>query len=89
MKNENQIDPDTQGLEIDRLKTRTPASEHASCERCGDPLTGRKERFCSDACRMAVRRADQTRRIAAWLGSMEQAIAGLKDELLDETQVGR
>jgi hypothetical protein len=53
----------------------------ASCQHCGRPLTGRKERFCSDRCRMRVRRDDQSRRIAARLRSMEEAIEGLKDEL--------
>jgi len=33
-------------------ESRTTASGDHSCEQCGKPLSGRKERFCSDGCRM-------------------------------------
>jgi len=68
-------------------EARTTPFAGRSCEGCGKPLTGRKQHFCSDHCRMQARRAEQASRIAAWLGSMEEAIAGLKDELLNETKV--
>ena len=41
------------------LEGQTTASAGRSCAQCGCPLTGRKERFCSDACRMRRGRRDR------------------------------
>ena len=68
---------------------RTPASVGRFCECCGGQLKGRKKRFCSDRCRMRARRTDHFIRIASLVTAMENAVAALKDELLNETKVER
>jgi hypothetical protein len=63
------------------VQTRTTASAGQSCERCGRPLTGRKKRFCSDACRMRDRRDRERARIAELFGRLESDVAALREEL--------
>jgi predicted nucleic acid-binding Zn ribbon protein len=63
------------------LQGRTTASEGHSCERCQKPLSGRKERFCSDACRMAARRQLRALRVQQLLAELEAAVDGLRVEL--------
>lgn len=60
---------------------RTTASARPSCERCGKGLTGRKVRFCSDACRMAARRESQVSRVRELLEGLESGVAALRKEL--------
>lgn len=52
------------------------------CERCGKPLKGRKERFCSDACRMRVLRAVQRARFERRFKAIFTALHDLKREVL-------
>src|SRR5688500_3564307 len=53
------------------------------CRRCGNPVRGaRRNGFCSDACRMAVRREEQARRLAALLDTVENGLVALRRELL-------
>ena len=61
-------------------ETRTTASA-GHCERCRRPLTGRKQRYCSDGCRMAVRRETQATRIGELLTTIEESVAALRGEL--------
>lgn len=58
---------------------RTTASHGQSCVRCGRLLTGRKERFCSDRCRMASRRHEHTAKVSALLTTLQDALADLRD----------
>lgn len=72
---------ETAGAEDRGPEPRTTASGQASCERCGRPLTGRKERFCSDACRMAVRREQQQHRRMDLLNAIGAAVEELRADL--------
>jgi hypothetical protein len=56
------------------------------CEHCGRDLKGRKERFCSDACRMRQRRSRQTLRMTLHLNATEHHLAALKDLVLPSPQ---
>ena len=69
------------------VEHRTTASDGRFCEQCGRPLTGRKERWCSDRCRMRVRRADEAARQRELLGNMRQALSALEAELVPEVEV--
>jgi uncharacterized protein with Zn-ribbon domain DUF2116 len=74
------------GTEVQRpeyrtIEGRTTASETHSCEHCGEVLTGRKERFCSDRCRMKARRAKQQERVNELLTTIETAVSALRVEL--------
>ena len=60
---------------------RRSASEGRFCERCKGSLRGRKERFCSDACRMAARRERQSERLDHLLTQLAQVLADLRSEL--------
>lgn len=64
-----------------RQEGRTTASEGLSCQECGVLLTGRKERFCSDRCRMKARRAKQQERVNELLAAIETAVCALRGEL--------
>ncbi len=76
------------GMETGRvLEGRTTASEGPFCERCGQPLTGRQERFCSDRCRMWARRADEATRRRELLATMRQALSALEEELAPEVDL--
>lgn len=61
---------------------RTTAFAARSCGSCGRPLTGRKERFCSDRCRMRDRRQRERDRLAELLQRLENGLATLRVELL-------
>jgi hypothetical protein len=58
--------------------SRRSASEGPSCERCKRPLTGKKERFCSDACRMRLRRDNEATDFNGVLDLIEEAVAALR-----------
>jgi hypothetical protein len=73
--------PDVQGADVRGPETRTTAFLGQSCERCGVELTGRKTRFCSDRCRMAVRRERRAERIRERFLDVEQSLAALRDEV--------
>lgn len=73
--------PDELLLDDRGPEPRTTAFEGPTCEQCGHPLTGRKQRFCSDRCRMAVRRQVQVARIDALLSTIEASVAALRGEL--------
>ena len=71
--------------EVDRpVEPRTTASEGASCARCGVPLQGRKERFCSDRRRMRVRRERIDIRRRHLFSQLREVVAALEDELVGE-----
>ena len=44
---------DLTGLPVGTVKTMLHRATAKKCEACGKPLDGKKERFCSDACRIA------------------------------------
>jgi hypothetical protein len=81
MAHENQEGPAARPLDESGPEPRTTAFSSQSCERCQRPLTGRKERFCSDRCRMAVRRQSQTARVRRLLTAIEESVAALRGEL--------
>ena len=78
----NQTGPPAPSAKDSRPQPRTTASEEASCERCGRPLTGRKTQFCSDACRMRDRRDMARRRRLDLLDSISAAVKELRREVL-------
>ena len=82
MKNENQNDPDTSTLDVEALQPRTTASSGQSCEQCTRPLTGRKERFCSDRCRMRHQRDRDRRKRSELLDALSAAVEQLRREVL-------
>jgi hypothetical protein len=63
-------------------ESRTTASGGHSCASCGRPLTGRKERFCSDRCRMAMRRVKQRQRIEPLLETAESTLGALRRDVM-------
>ena len=73
--------PDGQATGQVGPETRTTASSGPSCERCDRPLTGRKTRFCSDACRMADRREQQQGRRLELMGAIDAAVEELRADL--------
>jgi predicted nucleic acid-binding Zn ribbon protein len=81
MANEIGNDPDTHPMGDLAVEGRRSASE-GHCEQCGDPLDGKQERFCSDACRMRHRRDEERRRRLGLLDTIETAIKKLRDEVL-------
>ena len=67
-------------------ETRTTVSlghrQQGHCRRCGQPVPGRRRNgYCSDRCRMAVRRAEQSVRIERLIAALEQATASLRWEM--------
>ncbi len=62
--------------------TRTSAFSGRSCRLCGQPITGRRTRFCSDSCRMRAGRGERQARLRTLVTNAEQALAALKEELL-------
>lgn len=65
-------------------QARTTASDGHSCERCHRPLTGRKRRFCSDACRMRYRRVGERERRSKLFGQIESRLNDDEREQLKE-----
>lgn len=60
---------------------RTTASMGHPCEWCSKGLTGRKQRFCSDACRMQHRRLHQRELVDRLLAGLESGLADLRRAL--------
>lgn len=70
-------------------RTRTTGSQphpaQPSCRQCGRPVEGRRRNgFCSDRCRMAVRRKEQAARIDELLTRIEESVTALRGELESE-----
>ena len=79
-------EPNQDGLDVDLLEgrpaePRTTASEGPSCDHCGRPLRGRKQRFCSDRCRMRDRRYALRLKRLALLDTIEAAVQDLRNDL--------
>ena len=64
-----------------RPRSRRSASNGRLCEQCVRELTGRKERFCSDRCRMRRHRAKQAAHRGNLISTLEQTVAAVKDDL--------
>ena len=74
-------DVDLDLLEGHGPEPRTTPSEEPSCDWCGRPLTGRREHFCSDRCRMRnVRHVQRLKRLGL-LDTIEAAVQDLRNEL--------
>ena len=80
--NQNGLDPDVR--EERALQPRTTASEGAFCDQCGRRLTGRKARFCSDRCRMRMRRTIEEERRRDLMNELHRAVRAVEVELLRE-----
>ena len=81
-------------FETGALETRTTGSpahtERPSCRRCGRPVQGRRRNgFCSDGCRMQVRRAEQARRRTELLGAIVAAALEFKERTIARGAGGR
>lgn len=65
-----------------RPETRTTGSQDGLCRRCGASIKGRRRnRFCSDKCRMATRReCDGLRRREA-VARLKEAVVAVEGEL--------
>ena len=72
-----------EGLSLGDLTT---ASEPPSCTHCGRPLTGRKERFCSDRCRMRFRRTIEEKRRRDLIDQLREVVTEVEIELLGEVR---
>ena len=77
----DQNDPDIARPEDRALEPRTTASPGQPCERCSRPLNGRKQRFCSDKCRMKAHRQQQAARVTSLINAIEESAKALKAEL--------
>jgi predicted nucleic acid-binding Zn ribbon protein len=61
--------------------TRTTASAGQSCRRCGGPIGGRRRNgFCSDRCRMRVKREEEAKRRGEVLDRLREAVAEVEGE---------
>lgn len=70
-------DPNIEGLE-----SRTTASEGQSCQRCEGPIRGRRRNgFCSDKCRRAVRRLEERAESRVLIESLKDIVAELETRL--------
>lgn len=80
MQNDERNQGESEGQEPENRgpQSRRSASESLSCEHCGRPLTGRKERFCSDRCRMRDRRDLEHRRRLELLNTIDAAVEELR-----------
>ncbi len=67
------------------VEARATASEGPSCEQCGVPLRGRKERFCSDRCRMRLRRETTVNRRHELVRQLREAVMAVEAELLNRS----
>ena len=62
--------------------TRTSGSNEQSCRLCGAEIKGRRcNGFCSDRCRMHVKRQERAQRISTALKDVEQAVDSLRKAL--------
>jgi hypothetical protein len=67
------------------IETRTTGSQAQSCRHCGRPIRGRRRNgFCSDRCRMRVRREKDAARIDDLLRQVEDGVGALREELIGE-----
>ena len=63
-------------------RTRTSGSDAQSCRLCGAAITGRRRNgFCSDRCRMRVKRQADDKRMDTVLAAGEAWFATLRAEL--------
>ncbi len=63
--------------------SRTSACQRPSCRQCGGPIRGRRRNgFCSDRCRLRVRRAAVRARRQELVETMKQTLAAVEEELL-------
>ncbi len=67
------------------VESRTTLSQGPSCARCGVPLQGRKERFCSDRCRMRPRRETTVNRRHELVRQLREAVMAVEAELLNRS----
>ena len=81
-----QEEPEVHVPEHRSAEPRTTAFAGPSCEHCNRPLTGRKEKFCSDRCRMQERRAADRNRQGLLLARIKESVRALERELLGERQ---
>lgn len=62
--------------------TRTSGSEERSCRACGQLITGRRRNgYCSDKCRMRVRRQEKQERLAKLVANAESALDAIRKEV--------
>jgi predicted nucleic acid-binding Zn ribbon protein len=65
------------------VETRTSAPSGRACQLCGQPVTGRRRnQFCSDRCRLRVKRATRTARLESLFKAAEQTLADLRREVM-------
>jgi predicted nucleic acid-binding Zn ribbon protein len=66
-------------------KTPTTASDDQSCRQCGGPIRGRRRNgFCSDRCRMRVKREEEAERRRTLMSRLEEAVAAVALELVGD-----
>lgn len=78
-------DPSTEPLpsELNSLVARTTGSEGPFCIECGRPVEGRRRNgFCSDACRMSVRRRRERERLDYLLSTLQAVTTELTARFL-------
>ena len=64
-------------------RTRTSGSGGRLCRMCGEEIRGRRRNaFCSDKCRMRVRRQEKQERLAKLVANAESALGELRREVL-------
>jgi hypothetical protein len=81
MNDQTNNQPEPHPFEDLASESGTTASESQSCERCELPLTGRKQRWCSDCCRMQDRGERRAGRLNETMAAIENALAALRFEL--------
>jgi hypothetical protein len=70
-------------------ETRTTGSESPFCARCAAPIRGRRRNgYCSDRCRMAERRQEESQRRQAVVSRLKEVVAAVEAELLRGGAVG-
>lgn len=82
MANQNKDGPEACPVEARSPASRRAASKGLVCQRCSKPLTGKKDRWCSDACRMADLRDSDRRRLLERLDTVSAAVEQLRREVL-------
>ena len=85
--------PEPAGVAENGPETRTTALEghpgEESCLRCGRTVHGRRRNgYCSDRCRMAVRRAAEANRKRRLLKNLKEAVAAMEAELVSPSADG-
>lgn len=65
--------------------SRTTGSDAPTCRQCSGPIRGRRRNgFCSDACRMRNRRADERLRLAQLVVNVELAVAAVRQAVMGD-----